>query len=100
MTGCDQSFLEQELQGMTDHVLDKTRNRSVVGVMNEFASLRRVSPRQQGRCPPASHSGPIGRYAVRPALQDPHHPGPGPGGGGRVDEDLLRQRKRRGGVET
>jgi hypothetical protein len=37
--GCHRSFIEEELEAMKHHVLDKTRNRSVVGVMNEFASL-------------------------------------------------------------
>ena len=37
--GCDRSFIEHELEEMTHHVLEKTSNRSVVGVMNQFASL-------------------------------------------------------------
>jgi len=36
---CPASFVEQELEEMQDHVLDKTRSRSVLGVMNEFVSL-------------------------------------------------------------
>jgi hypothetical protein len=37
--GRDRAFIEQELAEMKDHVLDKTTNRSVVGVMNEFGNL-------------------------------------------------------------
>ena len=36
---CDRLFIEHELGEMKDHVLDTTKNRSVVGVMNQFASL-------------------------------------------------------------
>jgi uncharacterized protein DUF6933 len=42
--GCDRSFVERELKEMEDYVLDKTRSRSVLGVMNEFVSLAPVPP--------------------------------------------------------
>ena len=36
------SFIEREVVQMTEHVLAKTANRSVIGIMNEFASLARI----------------------------------------------------------
>lgn len=40
--GCEQDFIDAELDEMQDHALDKTRNRSVLGVMNEFMFLAEV----------------------------------------------------------
>lgn len=37
--GCSESFVTAELEQMSEHVLDKTRSRSVLGVMNEFSFL-------------------------------------------------------------
>lgn len=46
--GCNRSFVEQELKEMEHYVLDKTRSRSVLGVMNEFASLAHYHLESQG----------------------------------------------------
>jgi len=37
--GASASFIEAEMIQMTEHLLAATKNRSVVGVMNEFARL-------------------------------------------------------------
>jgi hypothetical protein len=40
--GCSTSFVRTEIGEMQEHLLDRTRNRSVLGVMNEFAYLAEV----------------------------------------------------------
>ncbi len=46
--GVSRTFMERELVGMSEHRLAKTTNRSVVGIMNEFAHLGLAYPLLNG----------------------------------------------------
>jgi hypothetical protein len=99
--GCHRSFIEEELEAMKHHVLDKTRNRSVVGVMNEFASLaehHRASKAAADLEALAVHlagtpCGPLYQTHITPDRALAAVAGSG-------QDDLLRHRKRQPGEKT
>ena len=70
----NRSFIDREVAEMTEHRLAKTVNRSVVGVMSEFARL--------GAAYQSAHAGrggvvaAIGRDSVRAAVPPPRQPRP------------------------
>jgi hypothetical protein len=99
--GCHRSFIERELEEMKHHVLDKTRNRSVVGVMNEFASLAEYHRESEAAVDlealavhlAGTPCGPLYKTHITPDRALAAVAGSG-------QDDLLRHRKRQQGLET